>query len=59
MAINGIGGAVISGVGIGGLQNSALNSQGFNPSGYTAEKQKQAYETTKNTADLRNIMHNH
>ena len=55
--MSGMGGAVISGVGIGGIQNSAPNSNGFNPSSYTAEKNKQAQETTKNTADLKNIMH--
>ena len=44
--MSGMGGAVISGVGIGGIQNSAPNSNGFNPSSYTAEKNKQAQETT-------------
>jgi hypothetical protein len=54
--MNGMGGAVISGIGIGGIQNSAPNSNGFNPSSYTAEKNKQAGETAKNAADLRNMM---
>jgi hypothetical protein len=58
--MNGMGGAVISGIGFGGIQNTAPNSNGFNPStGYTAEKQKQAQETTKNTNDLQNMMHSH
>lgn len=36
--MNGMGGAVISGVGIGGIQNIAPSSNGFKPSTNTAEK---------------------